>query len=625
VAGEALTASTTLAIVLGGSAWPKSPQLAASSAFANSARGFREYLVDQRGFGLPEANLLDLFDSPKTAPEIVEEIQNYLRQRSGSGPAPRDLFLYYTGHGGFISGRDYFLAVRSTIEGLEGTSSIRVSDLAAALRNSARDLRRFLILDCCFAAAAFKEFQSTPGAAARLQTLDAFPKRGTTLLCSSSSRSVSIAPEGEKYTMFSGALLDVLRVGDSAIETPLSLEDVGLHVGDLIRRKYDDRGVRPEVHSPDQRDEDIARLPIFPNRAMSFATAAAGVSTHETVRVERIEPLPRQVASLASEQRPAPPNRLLWVVGAVAAIVIAAIVVARWGRAVPEQTIIADPPPQDVRKIDPPPTNATAPSDVRAPLVPAPHANSPNAQATSAAAAKPTSAPAASTVATARETVKPTLSTTLTLDGGTVHFASIAAGEFRMGCSAGDSDCEDDEKPVRRVTVDSFQLGTTEVTQEQWQAVMGSNPSDFKGAGRPVEHVSWNDAQEFLERLSARRDGFTYRLPTEAEWEYAARANSATMPALNAVAWFGLAEASGRASRPQAVATKAPNAHGLYDMLGNVAEWCEDWYSPNYQRVVRGGSWIDAAKSVRVSARGKATPGTREYSIGLRIVREPKS
>jgi formylglycine-generating enzyme required for sulfatase activity len=216
-------------------------------------------------------------------------------------------------------------------------------------------------------------------------------------------------------------------------------------------------------------------------------------------------------------------------------------------------------------------------------------------------------------------------STTLDLSGVTVRFAALRAGEFRMGCTAGDSDCEDDEKPVRRVSVDAFQMGTTEVTQEQWQAVMAANPSDFKGPGRPVEHVSWNDAQEFLERLNARRDGFTYRLPTEAEWEYAARASAAAPPTLSAVAWFGLAEASGRSSRPQAVATKAANAWGLFDMLGNVAEWCEDWYSPNYQRVVRGGSWVDAPKSVRVSARGKAMPGTRDYSIGLRIVRERRT
>jgi formylglycine-generating enzyme required for sulfatase activity len=207
----------------------------------------------------------------------------------------------------------------------------------------------------------------------------------------------------------------------------------------------------------------------------------------------------------------------------------------------------------------------------------------------------------------------------------TVRFASVPAGEVRKGCTPGDAECDDDEKPVQRVPVDAFQMGTTEVTQEQWQAVMSTNPSAFKGPpGRPVENISWKDAQDFLERLNARRDGFTYRLPTDAEWEYAARANVAP-PAPNLVAWFGLAQASDRESRPQAVGTKTANAWGLYDMLGNVAEWCEDWYAQNYQKNVRGGSWQDSAKSVRVSARGKAMPGTRDYSIGMRIVREPKT
>jgi len=176
--------------------------------------------------------------------------------------------------------------------------------------------------------------------------------------------------------------------------------------------------------------------------------------------------------------------------------------------------------------------------------------------------------------------------------------------------------------PVRRVSVDPLQMSATEVTQQQWQAVMGNNPSDFIGDGVPVEHVSWQDTQGFFDRLNERRDGFTYRLPTEAEWEYAARAGESTSPAPTAVAWFGLALSSGRESRPQRIATKQPNRWGLYDMLGNVAEWCEDWYSPNYQRVVRGGSWEDSASSVRVSARGKAVPTTRNYSIGVRIVRQ---
>ena len=146
----------------------------------------------------------------------------------------------------------------------------------------------------------------------------------------------------------------------------------------------------------------------------------------------------------------------------------------------------------------------------------------------------------------------------------------------------------------------------------------------FPQTGRdPVVCVSWDDAQAYVAWLSA-KTGHVYRLPTEAEWEYAARANAAP-PAPQAVAWFGLAQASDVPSRPQAVGMKAPNAWGLFDMLGNVAEWCQDWYAQDYQKNVRGGSWLDSAKSVRVSARGKAVASTRDWSIGMRIVRVPKT
>jgi formylglycine-generating enzyme required for sulfatase activity len=211
--------------------------------------------------------------------------------------------------------------------------------------------------------------------------------------------------------------------------------------------------------------------------------------------------------------------------------------------------------------------------------------------------------------------------TTTIVNGVRLSFVAIPGGTFRMGCSAGDNECEDDEKPVRNVAVDPFEMSTTEVTQELWQAVMGANPSDFTGTTLPVQHVSWRDSQDFVDRLNQRRDGFTYRLPNEAEWEYAARANESAAQDLPAIAWFGLAAGSARAPRPQNVGTKAANRWGLYDMLGNVAEWCEDWYSPNFQRVIRGGSWIDSAKSLRLSARGKAVPTTRDYSTGLRLVR----
>ena len=167
-------------------------------------------------------------------------------------------------------------------------------------------------------------------------------------------------------------------------------------------------------------------------------------------------------------------------------------------------------------------------------------------------------------------------------------------------------------------------MSATEVPQEFWEAVTGRNPSGFEGSRQPVESVSWEDAHSFADRLNQRGDGFQYRLPTEAEWEYAARAGENTAPDLGTVAWFGLAQRSAVPSRPQAVATRSPNRWGLYDMLGNVAEWCEDWYSPDFQRVVRGGGWDDPASALRFSARGKATPTTKTYAIGVRLVREPR-
>ena len=213
----------------------------------------------------------------------------------------------------------------------------------------------------------------------------------------------------------------------------------------------------------------------------------------------------------------------------------------------------------------------------------------------------------------------------LTVNGVTLRFVAIPGGTFRMGCQPGDGDCSDDEKVKKTPAVDPFQMGVTEVTQALWQATMGENPSEFHGPQQPVENVSWQDAKRFVENLNGRSDGFTYALPTEAEWEYAARANSSASEQLAKVAWFGLLTSSDPPARPQNVGRKAANAWGLHDMLGNVAEWCEDWFSPNYQRVIRGGAWTDGPTSVRLSARGKATPTTRTYAIGVRLVRTPAS
>lgn len=161
-----------------------------------------------------------------------------------------------------------------------------------------------------------------------------------------------------------------------------------------------------------------------------------------------------------------------------------------------------------------------------------------------------------------------------------IQFVKIAPGEFVMGCSEGDAQCGNDEKPSHKVQITkAFEIGRYEVTQAQWVAVMGSNPSTIKGDDRPVETVSKNDVHDFLAKLNARNDGYKYRLPTEAEWEFAARAGDSGEPqSIDEVAWYG----ANSQDTTHPVGTKKPNAWGLYDMLGNVREWVEDMYTANY-------------------------------------------
>ena len=165
-----------------------------------------------------------------------------------------------------------------------------------------------------------------------------------------------------------------------------------------------------------------------------------------------------------------------------------------------------------------------------------------------------------------------------------IEFVKIEPGEFMMGCSTNDDGCKADEKPAHRVRITkAFEIGKYEVTQTQWQAVMGTNPSVLRGEDRPVESITKGEAQDFLNKLNARSDGYQYRLPTEAEWEYAARAGSTGPFAgeLDEIAWY----AGNSEDETHPVGKKKSNAWGIYDMHGNVREWVQDFYSANYYSV----------------------------------------
>ena len=238
-----------------------------------------------------------------------------------------------------------------------------------------------------------------------------------------------------------------------------------------------------------------------------------------------------------------------------------------------------------------------------------------------------------------------------------MEFVLIQAGEFMMGAVPQDKNADESEKPQHRVHITKpFYLGKYPVTQEEWENLMGNNPSYFKNAGKraPVEQVTWNDCQDFIKKLN-QKEGKTYRLPREAEWEYAARGStgkvgelSRTTPSGNSIYTFGddvsnledyawYDENSNDTTHP--VGEKKPNSWGLYDMMGNVWEWCEDWYDAEYyknspvddpkgseeggNRSLRGGSWISGGGDSRLSNRGSFNPAYRIITGGFRLVLLP--
>ena len=221
----------------------------------------------------------------------------------------------------------------------------------------------------------------------------------------------------------------------------------------------------------------------------------------------------------------------------------------------------------------------------------------------------------------------------LKLKGVEYPMVFVEGGSFMMGSD--DSDVYSDEKPVHKVILSSYCIGKYEVTQELWEAVMVSNPCRFKGPRKPVDSVSWDDCQEFIRKLNS-LTGKNFKLPTEAQWEYAARGGKKSRGykysgsnSINDVAWYE----DNSEGKTHDVGTRIPNELGLYDMSGNVWEWCNDWYgsydsssqtdpigpSGGSSRVHRGGGWSFSARNCNVSIRDCNSPDNRYSLLGFRL------
>ena len=222
------------------------------------------------------------------------------------------------------------------------------------------------------------------------------------------------------------------------------------------------------------------------------------------------------------------------------------------------------------------------------------------------------------------------------------QMVTVPGGTFAMGCTEEQSSCDDDEKPVRQVQVGSFSIGKYEVTQDLWEAVMGKNPSKFRNCPRcPVEHVGWDETKMFLKELNA-LTGERYRLPTDAEWEYAARGGPKSQGSLyvgsddlDSVAWYD----KNSGDKVHRVGQKQPNGLGLYDMSGNVWEWVEDCWNKKYpgpptdgsawksrdcsRHMLRGGAWSSYPRYLRSSNRYRELSSFLRYDVGFRLVGPP--
>lgn len=254
---------STLAVLVGASQFPRYAQLSDNKSFANSVVAFEKYLLEC--FALPPSNILNVFDSDQSQDEVVEQIEGFLKQtQDGDTTQPSDLLLYYVGHG-CLDGDNYCLALRKSRKTNLAATSLTPGILKTLFVEHAQWMRRYLILDCCYAQEAYKPLMDDASLVAR-KLEEVLPEKGTAMLCASSCHDAAIGGQDDELTMFSDAFISVLREGEPRIKSPhLSLRQVGDRVKERIKQRG--QAPLPEVHSPRQEQGDVADIPLFPNPA----------------------------------------------------------------------------------------------------------------------------------------------------------------------------------------------------------------------------------------------------------------------------------------------------------------------------------------------------------------------
>lgn len=596
-------AGTLGVVILGASRFPYCDGLD-NPAFARSAVAARD-LFAAPGPVFARTAVLDLFDSQAHPGEIVEAIERHI----DAHPDMTDVLIYYCGHGSFTRDRTYFLTLGGTRLGREASTGLKLKDLRHDLETRLADRRLYVVLDCCFAGEAAKEFMgASVDQAVEAAIHEALPPGGWLVLAASSASSVAMAPAGHNLTMFTGALVDVLR----RASRPLSLDQITVETRRAILAAHGGRAVLPECHAPRQSGGDLRRVPVFGGLAAAVRVASprpAPVPTpaeRRPVEAPAAGTGPKQEAGIAGlsagpeAAKAAPGTRwTVWVGGL--ALALGGILLAQYSI---EHGFFGP---------------AAAPLSAREePLL------KPKAEFRECA-----DCPA---------------------------MVVIPAGSFTMGSPATATDRESDEGPQRTVRIGKvFAVGKFTVSFAEWDACVsgggcnGYRPED-RGWGRgkmPVINVSWTDAKAYVAWIS-KVTGKSYRLLTEAEWEYAARAGTTTP------FWWGSSISPSQANyngnftygngsegeyrgRTVAVDRFSANPFWLYQMHGNVWQWVEDCYVDNYRatpadgsaqttqgcsiRVLRGGSWGSYPRSLRAAYRLRNTPDDRLDFNGFRVAR----